>query len=236
MSTKKLINCTYLYGVIPKTSIRFDDSNIYEDFPIESAKLKKIKIWFGIPPNKETEKNNIKSLLGIQCIYENYYNNQKKESEYHGCERTSNEIETKELEVTQGDYFNKLNFGFEDYITHIKFTTKKGKIIEFGEVIADNEKTLNVNAEDNIISFPFGKIAEDGIRAFGVKFISKNDYFMRRYKELLILRERFKQDKEKAENYYKDLDKYDIGIKCLILVSMGRITPDAVFASIIRFY
>ena len=235
MNTKKLVYSTYTYGVIQQTDIKFDDS-ISEESPLECSKLKKIKIWFGIPPIKEKEKDVVRSLLGIQCVYENYYNNKKKESEYHGCERNGNEIETGELEITHGDYFNKLNFGFDEYITHIKFTTKKGKTLEFGEVVPDNEKTIEANKGDNIISFPFGRISNDGIRAFGCKYISSKDYFMCRYKELLWIRKKFKENQKIAENYYKDLDKYDIGIKCLIKISMSKIIPDTVFASIIKFY
>ena len=59
---------------------------------------------------------------------------------------------------------------------------------------------------------------------------------MLKYKELLILRKKFKEDQKEAEKYYKNLNKYDMGIKCLIMISMGRITPDTVFASVIKFY
>ena len=246
MTTKKeIIKSTRIYGVIQKSDVIFDDSKINKEFPPESSKLKKIKIWFGIPPNQEKdndgdgegeEKKSLKSLLGIQCLFENFCNNKKKQSEYHGCKITGNEIETKELEVTRGDYFNKLNLGFDNYITHIKFTTKQGKIIEFGDVIAENEKTFALNNDDNLLNFPFGRVSEDGIKALGIKYISKKDYFMRKYKELLILRKKFKEDQKEAEKYYKNLNKYDMGIKCLIMISMGRITPDTDFASVIKFY
>ena len=90
---KKKILETSFYGFIPPKKKSFNDFDIYED-DIPSAFLKKIKIWFGKPKNKE--KYPI-SLLGLKCWYINYMSGERRESEYHGCELKGENIESKEL-------------------------------------------------------------------------------------------------------------------------------------------
>lgn len=231
-----MIKSTYLFGNIIQGYNYFNHLELFENSPKEATVLKKIKIWFGIPPQDENkEKLKQKSLLGIKCFYENYYNFEKKESEYSGCELIGDDVETKELEISQGDYFTKMNFGFVDYITHIKFTTYKGNVIEFGKEDKETEKILYVNQGNNMILFLFGRFGKEGIRALGTKYISRKDYFMRKYKEIFWLRGKFK-NKDFAENYIQNMNKYDESIKYLIMICSKNKTPDNIFYSIIKYY
>ena len=55
------------------------------------SSIKSIKIWYGNPPDEQ----NIKSLLGIQVMYLNYFTGEKKMTEYQGALLTEDDIEEK---------------------------------------------------------------------------------------------------------------------------------------------
>ena len=145
MSYTNEIAKTFLYGFIEKGA---KCVNLIEEDLIPSITIKSIKLWFGYLKN-----SNIKSFLGIKIKFINYATNEIKETEYQGAEIEGLEYEVKELEIAEGDYLSKMNIGFDEYITHIKFMTKKGYFIECG--ILDEfleKKTLdNLNDYNNII-------------------------------------------------------------------------------------
>ena len=86
------------------------------------SSIKSIKIWYGNPPDEQ----NIKSLLGIQVMYLNYFTGEKKMTEYQGSQITELNVETKELNIKEDDYLSKVYLGFNQFITHLKFETKNG--------------------------------------------------------------------------------------------------------------
>ena len=220
----------WIYGFIVKDSKdkkKFKDSDLYSANIRPSTILTKIKIWFGYPENQKT-----KSLLGLQASYQNYVTGKKIESEYHGCQLTTENIEIKELEVTQGDYFSKLNIGFDTYITHIKFTTKNGKYIEFGEVNEETEKKLKVNQENNVIQFLTGYQSNDGVRALGTVFVKINDFLAMRRIVFLILKYKLKREYRDRYRTQEEINELPLEMRYVVKTCL---LADVAFASIIKY-
>ena len=227
---KDILKTTYLYGIIPNIKKKYNDFNLFKnDYTLPSVILKKVKVWFGKP--KDIDQN---CLLGIKCWYINYITCEKKESEYHGSELKSDNIESKELEIKDNDYFNKINFGFDSFITHFKISTKKGKYIEFGEIIDDSEKILRINMEDNMIVFFSGYFSSLGIRAIRIKYINRKDFIYYRIVEILRLKHIMKNN-ENIKNYYQNeinYNKLDITMKYIFHTSL---LPDTILSTILKY-
>lgn len=227
---KEPFKTTYLYGIIPPKSKQFNDFDLYEDdYTLPSVLLKKIKIWYGIPCKKAPI-----CLLGIQCWYINYLTSEIKESEYHGCELKYDNIESKELEVNDKDYFTKIYIGFDFYITHLKISTKKGFVLEFGEIIDDYEKKIGINMEDNMIAFFSGYYSSKGIRALRIKYLDRKTYAYYRIFSLLKFRTFLKSNEEKGKTFFEkeNYDNLDDSMKCILHTC---IFPNTVFATIIKY-
>ena len=227
---KDIFKTTYLYGIIPNIKKKFNDFYLYNnDNSLPSVFLTKIKVWFG--KTKEQTEN---CLLGIKCWYINYRTNEKKESEYHGCNLEGNNIDSKELEINNNDYFNKINFGFDSHITHFKISTKKGRYIEFGELVDDFEKILRINMEDNMIVFFSGYFSSLGIRAIRIKYINRKDYIFYNIFDILRLRNILKKN-ENIKNFYQDEinnNKLNIEMKTIFRTCLF---PDTIFSTIIKY-
>ena len=227
---KNSFKTTALYGIIPPKSKQFNDFDLYEnDYTLPSVFLKKIKIWYGIPQKKD-----FPCLLGIQCWYINYLTSEKKESEYHGCELKYDNIESKELEVNENDYFAKINIGFDYYLTHFKISTKKGYFLEFGKIIDDYEKIIGINLEDNMIAFFSGYYSSKGIRAIRIKYISRKTYAYYRIFDLLKFRTYLKNNEEKKVSFLEssNYNNLDNSMKCFLNTCLF---PDVVFSTIIKY-
>ena len=227
---KLLFGTTYLYGIIPNIKKPFNDFDIFKnDSSLPSVFLKKIKIWYGVPKEKCP-----KCLLGIKCWYINYLTYEEKESQYHGCELNSDNIESKEIEVNNNDYFTKINIGYNDFITHFKITTKNGKFIEFGEIEEDFEKIIGMNLNNNMILFFSGYFSPKGIRAIRIKYINRKNFIYYRIFDILGLRYIFKKEKEKKDFYLDEINynKLDNEMKCLLKVCT---LPDTIFSSILKY-
>ena len=232
---KNLIQTTYLYGKLPslneKDHSKFNDNDLFiNDNTLPSVFLKKIKIWFGIIDEKIPP-----CLLGMKCWYINYMTCEKKESIYHGSKLESQVIESKELEVKDRDYFNKIEFGIDNYIHHFKITTKKGEFLEFGDINDDIEKILRINMDDNMILFFHGIFCSKGFNAIRVKYISRKDYIYYRINELLILRHFLKKDQKMKEKYLKkgnNNNELDLPMKYAFHMCL---LPDAIFYLILRY-
>lgn len=227
---KNILETTYLYGIIPKNKIKFNDFDLYpNDISLPSVFLKKIKIWFGKPI-----KDMPTSLLGIKCWYINYMTYEKKESDYHGCELLSDNIESKELEINGNDYFTKINIGFSYYITHFRITTKSGKFIEFGSEKDEIEKIIGINLNDNMILFFSGYTSKKGIRSIRVKYISRINYIFYRIFDILRLRHILKNN-EKIKQFYQEEANYnnlDLSMKSLFRICL---LPDAILSYILKY-
>ena len=143
------IKFTYIFGFIEKdgpgkkklkTSKELFDEKL---FPFTT--IKSIKVWFG----SLQEKANFQSLLGMEIVYLNYITGEKKNTKYMGVPIETQNVQVKELNIKEGEYLSKMNLGFVDYITYLKFTTNKGEYIEFGTK-DNNEKNLSVVNSEKI--------------------------------------------------------------------------------------
>ena len=82
MFIEKKYNVTPMYGVIKlKERTRFNDCELFKEELWKYAILKKIKLWWGSPQQKEISKT--KTLLGIQCLYKNIITGEEKLSLVH---------------------------------------------------------------------------------------------------------------------------------------------------------
>ena len=144
------LKSSYLYGLVEKDGLDRKPilgKDLYQDFLHPFTTIKTLKMQFC-----NTGKADIKTLLGIKVEYINYITCEKKETNYQRAPIEGIDVKVKELDIEEGDYLSKFNIGFDEYITHIKFKTKKGNYIEY-RIIADNEKQSvdAFNEENNII-------------------------------------------------------------------------------------
>ena len=235
---EKKYDQTPIFGFIPKDKVRFNDKDIFGDELWKYAVLKKIKVWYGTCGAKKGEEAPKEKIpLGIQCTYQDSVTGALKTSEQHCGELTSNDIETKELELKENDYFTKFNIGFDTYLTHLKFTTKNGEYIEFGEVKPDFEKTVILNDD---IKGPYmlqmftGYINNCGLRALGVSFISKKDFILVSLMGVFRLRHILKTNKEENSKWTSEekLKSLPEDMKAVVRICT---LPDSTFACVIRF-
>ena len=226
------VKSSYIYGLIEKdgpTKEKLVGKELFPENLLSSTTIKEIKLWFGSPSGK----NDIKSLLGIQIKYINYITGERKETEYQGAKIEGTDVETQSLVIKEGDYLSKMNLGFDEYITHIKFTTVKGDKIEFGIIIEANEKqSVNeINIDNNIILNIRGYYSPAGVRAIGCDYISFKDFCFIRFIDLLRLRLKLKKEeyKKKCEDNYNN---YNDGIKTFYRACS---LPPACFATILKY-
>jgi len=224
---------TYLFGYRETNNSKEKSLKGIELFPEKIrhfTAIRSIKLWFGNPP----EESQNKSLLGIQIMYINYSTGERKITEYQGAQIADENIETKELIIKDDDYLSKLYIGCNQFITHIKFETKKGKFIEFGTIDDNYEKaTVNdVNEGKNIIVNIRGYSSQKGIRSLGVDFMPYKNFFYIRLIDLFRLRHRVYK---KENNKYKDpkeIDKLSYEMKCALKICQ---LPDTHFFCIIKY-
>jgi hypothetical protein len=228
------IKYTYIFGFIEKdgpgkeklkTSKELFDEKL---FPFTT--IKSIKVWFG----SLQEKTNFESLLGMEIVYLNYITGEKKNTKYMGAPIETQNVQIKELNIKEGQYLSKMNLGFVDYITYLKFTTNKGEYIEFGTK-DNNEKNLSVvNSDNNIILNLKGYTSPSGIRCLGCDYISYQDFFFNRLIDILRLRTRLIRD-EKYKKQYEDkneLSKLDNEMKLFLKVCQS---PKNLFWNVIKY-
>ena len=231
---KEIIKTTNVLGIIHPVKKEFSDFDLYEnDYSYPSIFLKKIKIWTGKPA--KTKPKFPVCLLGFQFWYVNFFTGEKKDSDYHGCELTSEDINTQELEVQDNDYFNKINIGYDSYlINHFKIITKKGKFIEFGKIEEENEKIIDLNADDNMVVFFSGTYNKWGIRSLKIRYISRKDYVFYRIYEFLLLRTALKNDENKKDFFLEkeNYDKLSNSMKCIFKACLF---PDTIFSAILKY-
>ena len=224
---------TYLFGFREIENEKFkcliERKELFPEKILHFTAIRSIKIWFGNPP----EESEIKSLLGIQVMYINYFTGERKITEYQGAQITEENIENKELLIEDDDYLSKFYIGCNQFITHIKFETKMGKFIEFGTIDDNYEKaTVNdVNEGKNIIVNIRGYSCPKGIRSLGMDYMTYKNFFYNRFIDLFRLRHRvYKQDNDKYKDP-KEVDKLSYEMKCVLKICQ---LPDTLFPCIIK--
>ena len=207
------------------------NEDLFEKKLLTSTTIKSIKIWFGSPP----EKNDIKSLLGIQIEYINYLTGEKKNTKYQGVPVEGTNIEIKELNISDGKFLSYFNILFHEYITYIKIGTKD-KFIEFGNYEKDKQlgNLEELNSGNNIIINIKGKTGKNGIRTLGCDYMPYDIFFLIRTQDLFRLRLKLKKDKKFREKYKnkKEVDKLSDEMKLILNVCNLAPTP---FATLIKY-
>ena len=231
---KNRFKITPCFGNIPIVKSRFSDCDLFPEGRWQYATLKKIKLWYGSPKSK----TNLKALLGIQCTYINLVDGKKIESPFHGGDLSNNDIEVKEVELTDGDYFTNFYIAFDKNIYHIKIATKNKKSIEFGFTKNEEEnKNIEINDGSNkfLLQCFIGFYNENEITALGCKYISKNDYLFIHAIDILRLRHLFKNNENEKNKWTDDnnLNKLSYELKAIVKLCL---LPDAQFSMVINYY
>ena len=185
-----------LFGYISFKSQKFDDRKLFSKEFSNSMFLSKIKIWYGHPkPGNSTI--NLKTILGIQCVYTDIITGEKIISEPHHGELFNDYFEEDEIELKNGDYFKRIfiDANFEDSIgagiIYIKLETKDKNFIEMGEYIEGHYlKRYDFLFLDkpHVIQTFFGRYDDYGLRALGFKYISRENLIFNCLKDILELR------------------------------------------------
>ena len=228
-------NTTPIYGIIAKKHMRFDDCDLFKADLWVYGILKSISVWWGTP-SKSGRGGKCRTLLGIQCRYKNMMTGEEIESQKHCGPIDSSDIFVKIIELKPGDFFNQFHIGFDNNISFIKFCTKNGEKIEFGEPIKDDLKQvpLNFDKEPNMLQCFVGYFDGCQITALGCKYISKKNYIFINIMNILRLRHFFKVN-EKEKNKWSDtklLNSCSLIVKTLAKVCL---LPDSLFFCIIKY-
>ena len=210
-----------VFGVINYNETkRFDDKNFASKENIYQYRISKIKVFL----------NKNGNILGLQAFYNNL--NGEEEAGSEGRDNSIKEYAIKTLEIPSNDFLCNMHiFGGDDYITKLKFVTKKGKELVVGtdEGKYKPVEILNKN-KDKVILYLYGGY-EDKLQAISCKYLPNNKY-LRPTLGFFELRKKLKNKKFKKiiESKLSELDnlnQFIYKICCL---------PIHVFNKIIKFY
>ena len=225
---------TPVFGYIPKEKSRFCDKDLFGDDLWKYVILRKIKLWYGSPKAGD-ENIKEKTLLGIQCIYQDLVTGAKTTTEQHCGDLSSDDIETKELELKENDYFTKMNLDFDFSVTHLKFTTKNGEVLEFGKEKEETKRTVELNdVKDAMIHSFTGYYNSYGLRALGCRYIQKKDFILIHLMGVLRLRHIFKINEKEKQKWEKPEELAQISPDMRVIAKLCGL-PDAQFASVMKF-
>ena len=198
--------------------------------------LTKIKLWYGTPKSGDNDLKN-KIVLGIQCTYKNTLTGKITATEPHCGDLSKNDIEVKELELKEGDYFNKFYIDADMAVYHVKLGTKNGESIEVGSENEEYKKTviLNLDKEPNMIQSFFGYYNIYGLRSLGCEYISKKDFILISLMGIFRLRHLFKTKEEQRKKWEnpEEINKLNDKMKAIARLCL---LPDKTFSSVIQFY
>ena len=219
------------YGLIRNKFKRFNDLELFTGKSYLFTRLNKIKIWYGSSPNARDKK----AILGIEANYR-LANKNNENVNRHTCEIKASNIIVKELKLKKTDYFCKINLCFDDVLTYIKLQSRNGKSIELGDYDAKYAKNISFNSDkdSHIIQTLHGYYDNEGIRALGMRHISKSKYCLVNNIDILYLRHKIKND-EKLKQYWeneKNINKLNMGMKAVAKLAM---LPDNPFSYVFKY-
>ena len=231
----KRYKTTPCYGFVPKEKTHFRDYELFNADMWTYEILHKIKLWYGTPKQGD---DNVKDklILGIQCVYVDIVSGNKTTSEQHCGDITKEDVEVKELELKEGDYINKFYIDFEGGITHIKFMTNKGQVLELGEEKADTKRTVELNneKEPQMVQTFFGYFNNYGLRALGCKFISKKNFILINLMGILRLRHIFNINPEEKKKWQNPEELKKLNLKMRTIAKLCA-RPDKTFSGVLEF-
>ena len=232
---KDKYNSTPVYGFIPRDKTRFCDADLFGDDLWKYATLRKIKVWYGSPKSGD-ENVKDKVVLGIQAVYQDIVSGSKTTTEQHCGDLGKDDIESKELELKENDFFAKFNIDFDTAITHLKFTTRNGEILEVGNEKEETKRTvlLNEEKEPQMVQSFTGYFNTYGLRALGCKYISKKDYILINLMGVLRLRHVFKINEKEKKKWTEDEELNKLPMEMKAIAKLCAL-PDAPFAEVMKF-
>jgi len=232
---KDKYNSTPVYGFIPRDKTRFCDADLFGDDLWKYATLRKIKVWYGSPKSGD-ENVKDKVVLGIQAVYQDIVSGNKTTTEQHCGDLGKDDIESKELELKENDFFAKFNIDFDTAITHLKFTTRNGEILEVGNEKEETKRTvlLNEEKEPQMVQSFTGYFNTYGLRALGCKYISKKDYILINLMGVLRLRHVFKINEKEKKKWTEDEELNKLPMEMKAIAKLCAL-PDAPFAEVMKF-
>ena len=213
-------------GLIGK--MHYNETKLFNDFKFSSLeylykyRLSKIKIFL----------NENDLILGIHAFYKNSKNEELpgKEGYDHSIKEKEKEIKT--FEIPDNDYLCNLNVWVgDDYITRIKFATKKGKEIIVGINEGEDKSNNIINENQNNIILCLTGGYQKRLELIGCRYLNINELFLNTnvYFELhkKIKHEDFKKKMDTIINSLNESDKVLYKACCL---------PDNLFNEIIKFF
>ena len=177
-----------------------------------------------------------KVVLGIQAVYQDIVSGNKTTTEQHCGDLGKDDIESKELELKENDFFAKFNIDFDTAITHLKFTTRNGEILEVGNEKEETKRTvlLNEEKEPQMVQSFTGYFNTYGLRALGCKYISKKDYILINLMGVLRLRHVFKINEKEKKKWTEDEELNKLPMEMKAIAKLCAL-PDASFAEVMKF-
>ena len=210
-----------IFGVIVYDETkRFDDKNFASKENIYQYRISKINVYL----------NKSGNILGLQAFYNNL--NGEEVAGNEGRDNSIKEYAIKTLEIPSNDFLCNMHiFGGDDYITKLKFVTKKGKELVVGtdEGKYKPVEILNKN-KDKVILYLYGGY-NDKLQAISCKYLPCKKY-LRPTLGFFELRKKlknknFKTNIESKLSELDNLNQFLYRICCL---------PIHVFNKIIQFY
>ena len=221
------------YGFIRKEYNRFNDKKLFKGKLYLFAILKKIKLWYGTPTPGDNNLNT-KVILGVECEYK--LEGKKIVAEKHCGKITNDDIEVKDLELGDDDYFIKFFICSDDIIKYIKLESYKGKVIELGQYEENLNRKITINEEKNphVIQSLYGFYDNYGLRAVGFQHVPRINMLVLNLIVILRLRHQVKNDMKKKEYWSneKNLGKLDYGMKAIV---KSVFLPDVPFSYIFKY-
>ena len=226
---------TPCFGYIPLEKVQFKDYDIFGPEMWKYEILSKVKLWYGTPKSGD-ENLKDKIVLGIQCVYTDSMSGKKTTTEQHCGDISKDDVEKKELELKENDYFNKFYIDMDKAITHIKLETKNGESIEVGVEKDEFKRTveLNLEKEPQMIQSFQGYYNIYGLRALGCKYISKKNFMLINLMGILRLRHIFKINEEEKKKWENPEEIQKLNIRMQAVAKLCAL-PDKTFSGVIQF-
>ena len=233
------------FGYITFTSQKFDDSKLFSKEFSNSMFLSKIKIWYG-HPKPGNSAINLKTILGIQCVYTDIITGEKIISEPHHGELFNDYFEEDEIELKNGDYFKRIfiDANLHEYkdsigaaIIYIKLETRDKNFIEIGEYIEGHyldRFEFRFLDKPHVIQTFFGRYDDYGVRALGFNYISRENLIFNCLKDILELRYYLNHNDEERKKWENPEIKKTLSDKMKAIINLCFLEERA-FLGVVKY-
>ena len=155
-----------VYGVLHYNETkRFDDDKYTKKENIYQYRMSKIKVFL----------NENGNIIGLQAYYKNL--NGEEEAGAEGKDSSIKDYDVQILEIPPNDFLCNIHiFVGTDYITKLKFVTKKGKELEVGTDDGEDRTVSHLNENKDKIILCLSGGYRDKLELFSCKYIPINKY------------------------------------------------------------